>query len=43
MVSPFHALLWGPYSGKPNASGFTQGIVSQQPFFERLNYWKTQS
>jgi len=34
MVSPFHALLWGgPYSGKPNASGFTQGIVSQQPIF----------
>jgi hypothetical protein len=39
----FMPICGGPYSGKPNASSFTQGIVSQQPIFERLNYWKTQS
>jgi hypothetical protein len=29
----FMPFCGGPYSGKPNASSFTQGIVSQQPIF----------
>jgi hypothetical protein len=29
----FMPICGGPYSGKPNASSFTQGIVSQQPIF----------
>jgi len=29
----FMRICGGPYSGKPNASSFTQGIVSQQPIF----------
>ncbi len=29
----FMPFCGGPYSGKPNASNFTQGIVSQQPIF----------